>query len=210
VFDACTANYTDSVASRFLREDLPSQLFAPGYSGDIVENYTMLIELLKRGIQPISRVVPEVLRLQRVRPKSLVDAMLNDVKSYDVFISHMSSDKPFARGLGKALQARGHTVWLDEWVMRPGDVLSRQIAEGIESSKHFVILLSKTALERDWVIYELDLALVRQVETRGATRFVIPVLLDDVDPPSTLRHLLYRRATTADDPSTLAEALFPS
>jgi hypothetical protein len=94
--------------------------------------------------------------------------------------------------------------------MRPGDVLSRQIAEGIESSKHFVILLSKTALERDWVIYELDLALVRQVETRGATRFVIPVLLDDVDPPSTLRHLLYQRATTADDPSALAQVLFPS
>jgi hypothetical protein len=114
VFDACTANYADAVASHFLRKDLPSQLFARGYGLDVVTDYTMLIELLRRGIQPISRVVPEVLRLQRVRSRSLADAMLNDVRSYDVFISHMSSDKPFARGLGQALQARGHTVWLDE------------------------------------------------------------------------------------------------
>jgi hypothetical protein len=145
-----------------------------------------------------------------VRPESLGQQLLDALKNYDVFISHIGADKPFARALGEALRTRGMTVWLDEWIIRPGDVLSRHIASGIESSRYFLILLSEEALKRNWVVYELDLALVRQVETRGDDRFVIPVVLDETEPPFSLRHLLYQRAATAGDVDALCNVLFPA
>ncbi|HSS48239.1 MAG TPA: toll/interleukin-1 receptor domain-containing protein [Thermoanaerobaculia bacterium] len=36
-------------------------------------------------------------------------------KSFDVFLSHSSKDKPAVRKLAETLRARGLKVWLDEW-----------------------------------------------------------------------------------------------
>ena len=40
---------------------------------------------------------------------------------FDVFLSHASVDKPAVRELAERLKADGLRVWLDEWVIQPGD-----------------------------------------------------------------------------------------
>ena len=48
--------------------------------------------------------------------------MSNDFE-YDVFLSHSSKDKLTVRELAERLKADGVRVWLDEWEIRPGDLL---------------------------------------------------------------------------------------
>lgn len=208
IYDACRANYIDGEALDFLTNTLTNEFKPQNYNGIKIKNFDYLIALLNRRIHPIDRLVEEVQRIQDVRPKSLAEEMLAEVSNYDVFVSHMGSDKPFARLLAETLRGRGMSVWLDEWVMLPGDVLSRQIAAGIESSRFFVVLLSAEALKRDWVVYELDLALVKQVANRD--RFIVPILLDAADPPFFLRHILYHRVSADDDMHEICDRLFPN
>jgi hypothetical protein len=49
---------------------------------------------------------------------------------YDVFLSHSSADKPVVRELAERLRAAGLRVWLDDWIIRPGDLISAKIEEG--------------------------------------------------------------------------------
>jgi TIR domain-containing protein len=207
VYDTCRANYADSEAHQFLAGTIRNELEPGNYKGCKIKNFDYLIDLLNRRIRPTDRLVREVQRIQDVQPTSLAEEMLSEVANFDVFVSHMGADKPFARLLSETLQERDMSVWLDEWVMAPGDVLSRQIAAGIESSRFFVVLLSAEALKRDWVVYELDLALVRQVENRN--RFIIPILLDATDPPFFLRHILYHRVSADDDMHGICDMIFP-
>jgi hypothetical protein len=169
------------------------------------QSLPLVMTLLTRGVRPMSRVISEVLRLAIVEPRSFALELANAVQQHDVFISHMGSDKPLARAIGEALRSRDLSVWLDEWVMRPGDVLSEQIARGIESSKYFLILLSQAALEQDWVRYELELALVRQVGSKE--RYIVPILLDDAKPPFAIRHLLYHRMSDGEPIHDLCDRL---
>ncbi len=51
---------------------------------------------------------------------------------YDVFISHSEKDKSAARELAERLRKDGLHVWLDDWEIKPGDVILRKIQEGLE------------------------------------------------------------------------------
>lgn len=52
--------------------------------------------------------------------------------AYDVFLSHSSKDKAVVRELAQRLKKDGQRVWLDEWVIRPGDMIGLKIEEGLE------------------------------------------------------------------------------
>lgn len=76
---------------------------------------------------------------------------------FDVFISHASEDKDaVVRPLAAALQARGLTVWFDEFELRIGDSLRRKIDAGISRSRFGLVVLSKTFFAKGWTGYELD------------------------------------------------------
>jgi hypothetical protein len=70
---------------------------------------------------------------------------------YDVFLSHNSGDKPAVRRLAERLRAAGLQVWLDEWVIKPGDDIYLAIERGLQESRVQVLCLSTVALESDWV-----------------------------------------------------------
>jgi hypothetical protein len=70
---------------------------------------------------------------------------------YDVFLSHNSGDKPPVRRLAERLRAAGLQVWLDEWVIKPGDDIYLAIERGLQESRVQVLCLSTVALESDWV-----------------------------------------------------------
>lgn len=104
-----------------------------------------------------------------------------------IFISYSHADRDQAEALAHELTAQGQKVWWDRWDIKAGDSLIQKIfEEGIGEATAFLVLLSKSSIDSDWVREELDQATVRRIE--GVTR-VIPVLLDDVSFPVSLRTL---------------------
>jgi TIR domain len=64
-------------------------------------------------------------------------------REYDVFISHAVEDnETIARPLAQALMARGMSVWFDEFELKLGDSLTRQIDDGLRNSRVGIVILS--------------------------------------------------------------------
>lgn len=77
--------------------------------------------------------------------------------SYDFFISHASEDKGiFVRGLAEALRARGAAVWYDEFTLKVGDSLRREIDRGLANSRFGIVVLSRHFFIKEWPQRELD------------------------------------------------------
>ena len=77
--------------------------------------------------------------------------------SYDFFISHASEDKDtFVRGLAEALRARGASVWFDEFTLKVGASLRREIDRGLANSRFGVVVLSRHFFSKEWPQKELD------------------------------------------------------
>lgn len=110
---------------------------------------------------------------------------MTDSFDYDCFLSHNSRDKPRVRRLAERLRDAGLKVWLDEWVIRPGDDIYLAIERGLEASRVQVLCLSPAALGSDWVALERSTVLFRD-PTNAGRRFV-PLLLADCELPDALR-----------------------
>lgn len=101
------------------------------------------------------------------------------------FMSHGSPDKPLVQKIGADLLAVGIDVFLDEWDIRLGDSIRRAIDGGLSDCTHFLVLITKSSIDRPWVNEEIDAAFMKKIE--GECRFI--VLLEGVD-PKTLPPLL--------------------
>jgi WD40 repeat protein len=108
-----------------------------------------------------------------------------DSFTYDVFLSHNRQDKPRVRALAERLRDAGLRVWLDEWVIRPGDDIYLAIERGLEAARVQVLCLSPAALGSDWVALERSTVLFRDPSNAG--RRFVPLLLADCTLPDTLR-----------------------
>jgi TIR domain len=105
------------------------------------------------------------------------------------FISHSSKDKIFVRQLAADLVASGVQVWLDEQRIRVGDSIPENVAQGVAESDFFLVVISSASINSPWVKKELNQALVHEIEKRRVR--VMPVLLNKVERPETLREKKY-------------------
>jgi hypothetical protein len=96
-----------------------------------------------------------------------------DPAHHDFFISHASEDKDgFVRDLADALRSLGARVWYDEFTLRIGDSLRRNIDRGLAGSRFGVVVLSEHFFRKEWTNKELD-GLVA-LEVQGRTR-ILPI-----------------------------------
>jgi WD40 repeat protein/RNase P subunit RPR2 len=112
-----------------------------------------------------------------------------DSFQYDVFLSHNHADKPKVRRLAERLKAAGVRVWLDEWVIKAGEIIALKVDEGLEQSRVLLLCISPTALASGWVALERSTAVHRDPANEG--RRFIPLLLGDCALPDTLRRYKY-------------------
>lgn len=90
-------------------------------------------------------------------PQRPSDPELLDGRTWDVFISHASEDKPsVAIPLAEALHERGVSSWLDKAELRIGESLRRRIDQGLAASRFAVVVLSPSYFAKGWPQYELD------------------------------------------------------
>src|ERR1041384_3395513 len=108
---------------------------------------------------------------------------------WDVFLSHNTRDKARVRHLAVSLRAAGLRVWLDEWIIQPGDDIYAAIEHGLEYTRTLVLCMSHAAIESDWVKLERNTTIFRDPQNKE--RRFIPLLLEECRPPATIRRLAY-------------------
>lgn len=92
---------------------------------------------------------------------------------YDFFISHASEDKDdVARPLFEELKSRGYEVWYDEFSLRVGDDLRREIDKGLASSRFGILVLSPNFF-KTWPSAELGGLFSRQMSGEG--KVILPI-----------------------------------
>jgi len=106
-----------------------------------------------------------------------------------IFVSHAHEDREAAHQVTVALAKAGLNPWLDAQELRSGDELLKTIATVLAEAQYFVIVLSRTALTKSWVLTELRMAVTAEIE-RAHPRVVV-LRLDDCEVPIELRHKVH-------------------
>jgi hypothetical protein len=114
--------------------------------------------------------------VQTLPARSLADQGFGPIedsdREYDLFLSHASEDKEYARLLVAALEAKGVRVWFDEAVLRVGDSLRRSIDAGLTQSRFGAVLFSHSFFRKEWPQRELDGMVALEVRGR---KVVLPI-----------------------------------
>lgn len=87
-----------------------------------------------------------------------------------IFISYSKQDVEFMRYLKALLEAQGYSVWVDEARLTPSVRWWKTIEQNVTECSAFVIVMSPSASDSDWVEREILLA-------ESENRTIIPVLL---------------------------------
>ena len=109
-----------------------------------------------------------------------------------IFISYSRKDMSFVRKLAGDLEKAGYDVWWDLTDLRGGDDWVRVIPAAIESSQHFIIVLSPNSVESEWVRKEYTQAL-------SLRRKIIPIMLEATGVPFALNTINYINFTSGDN-----------
>ncbi len=111
-------------------------------------------------------------------------------RRFHLFLSHAHVDKDRADLLYAWLSnVAAIPVWYDAVNMPPGATIAEQLPEAISNSRAMLLLLSKESVERGWVQQEYHAAINHQTLHRAFR--IIPVRLDDVNPPGFLQNYSY-------------------
>jgi len=95
-------------------------------------------------------------------------------KTYDVFLSHNSADKPAVGALAHKLKEAGLQPWFDKWDLVPGTLWQPALAAGLAASKSVAVFVGPSGVG-PWEDAETMTALDRAFRERAHR--VIPVLL---------------------------------
>jgi hypothetical protein len=97
-----------------------------------------------------------------------------------VFFSYANVDRPRVEVLVRMLESQGLDVWWDRDIPR-GKSFNRVIEEALQQAKCAIVIWSRASVASEWVFNEASAARKRDM--------LVPVLIDDVEPPLEFRHL---------------------
>jgi TIR domain/Restriction endonuclease len=103
-----------------------------------------------------------------------------------VFLSYAYNDHALAQRISDALARSGVRTSNQIWEISSGEDLTARLRDSIRASDVVIVLLSPAAAASPWVSTEIELALSRDLDRRGAE--LIPVLVAPTDLPPTLRN----------------------
>ena len=99
---------------------------------------------------------------------------------YHVFLSHSHGDSEFVEALARRMEDEAHLrVWLDKWVLVPGEEWQHDMARGISEALSCAVFIGSST-PQGWFDQEIQRALNRQ--SREKSFRVIPVLLPGSNP----------------------------
>ncbi len=110
-----------------------------------------------------------------------------------VFLCHSSNDKPAVRELYQKLRAEAWIQpWLDEEELYPGQDWNMEIEKAVEAADAIIVCLSKGSITKEgYVQRELRIVLDFADYKPEGTLYIIPVRLEECEPPRRLRPWQY-------------------
>ena len=131
--------------------------------------------------------------------------------SLQVFLAHSKEDKPLAWEIFHLLQLDGFIPWIDKGNLVPGQDWELEIEKTVQASQALIVFISSSAMNRSGYLHkEIRLAIeVANQQPQGAI-YIIPICLDNCEPPKQLSHLHYSmipRESVADIYITLRSSL---
>ena len=131
--------------------------------------------------------------------------MTKDEEIFDVFLSHSHLDAVMVEELAKRLEDEfGFRVWLDKWILIPGESWQQAIVRGLDQAKSCAVCIGKET-PNGWFREEIERAINRQ--TKDVSFKVIPVLLPNSQEVNVDNFLELRTwvkfKNSFDDPSAL-------
>lgn len=106
---------------------------------------------------------------------------LEDGKKWNVFLSYRSVNRGWVLNLYDVLTELGFKVFLDQYVLKPGDSLVKTLEDGLEYSQGGVLIWSNAAKDSEWVRNEYDVLVSRA--TNDKSFHFVPVKIDRVKLP---------------------------
>lgn len=76
-----------------------------------------------------------------------------------MFISHSTKDEAIVRWLVAQIEAAGHRAWVAEWDHRPGQSLTKKVADALRASDAYIVLLTEGGYDSIYVAHEAGAAL---------------------------------------------------
>jgi len=114
---------------------------------------------------------------------------LSGTDQWNVFLSYRSVNRPWVLNLYDVLREFGHTVFLDQVVLKAGDRLTKRLEEALESSQAGVLVWSQATGDSDWVRREYE-TLENLSSEKPGFQFA-PVKLDSADLPRFARNRIF-------------------
>jgi tetratricopeptide (TPR) repeat protein len=107
---------------------------------------------------------------------------LKDGKEWHVFLSYRSVNRGWVLNLYDTLTELGFKVFLDQYVLKPGDALVTKLEDALEKSQAGILIWSTDARDSEWVRNEYNV--LRQKATSDKSFFLLPVKIDATPLPT--------------------------
>lgn len=117
--------------------------------------------------------------LLRFAPKP---APLINGNQWHVFLSYRSINRAWVLNLYDILTELGHRVFLDQYVIKPGDILTQVLEEALETSQAGILIWSHEARDSEWVKKEYHVLEKKATQNRDFN--FIPVRVNHVNLPA--------------------------
>lgn len=175
---------------------IPKKHLATPTTSQLIERrkevYRLMEDINIRGEQAMSN--SELLSESSYIDSLLVTSILkikdiNSMHTSNIFLSHSSVDKEFAKRLFADLKVNGHTPWLDTYEISVGEAIPQRISEGIKEADFIIVVLSQESVKSRWVEREWQTKYWDEVS--NGQIHVLPVLYQDCEIPELMKTKKY-------------------
>ena len=97
----------------------------------------------------------------------------------DAFISYADSQRTFVVNMARRLENNGLNICIHDRDFVPGVDIAENITNAIHNSRRIVFVMTPAFLKSYWCMFELNMARMESIYTRGGENIMLLVLLDN-------------------------------
>ena len=122
---------------------------------------------------------------------------LDDGNEWNVFLSYRSVNRPWVLNLYDVLIELGHKVFLDQYVLKPGDKLIKNLEAALNKTQAGILIWSKATRDSVWVNDEYES--LQQKANMDSNFIFVPVTIDNTPLPLFAGNRVYVDFTSYPD-----------